>query len=75
MPAVLALELLTTVLLLPKVWRQADWRSLRWLIAGSVCATPLGLLLLAGPGDCRAWGRARVEAKNGLRLGAKHSHA
>ena len=26
-------------------------------------------------GDCRAWGRARVEAKNGLRLGAKHSHA
>lgn len=47
-PAILALELLTTVHLLPSVWRQVDWRSLRWLIAGSVAATPLGLLLLAG---------------------------
>ena len=47
-PAFLALELLTTVHLLPKVWAQIDWRSLRWLAAGSIAATPLGLLLLAG---------------------------
>ncbi len=47
-PAFLALELLTTVHLLPKVWGQVDWRSLRWLAAGSIAATPLGLLLLAG---------------------------
>lgn len=47
-PAVLALELLTTAHLLPGVWRRVDWRSLRWLVAGSLAATPLGLLLLAG---------------------------
>ena len=47
-PAFLALELLTTVHLLPGVWRQVDWRSLRWLIGGAMVATPLGLLLLAG---------------------------
>ena len=47
-PAFLAIELLTTVNLLPGVWRQIDWRSLRWVIAGCALATPLGLLLLAG---------------------------
>lgn len=47
-PAFLAIELLTTVNLLPSVWRQIDWRSLRWVIGGCALATPLGLLLLAG---------------------------
>ncbi len=47
-PAFLALELLTTAHLLPSVWRQVDWRSLRWVIGGCVLATPLGLTLLAG---------------------------
>lgn len=47
-PAFLAIELLTTVNLLPGVWRQIDWRSLRWVIAGCALATPLGLGLLAG---------------------------
>lgn len=47
-PAFLALELLTTAHLLPSVWRQVDWRSLRWVIGGSLLATPLGLTLLAG---------------------------
>lgn len=47
-PAFLALELLTTAHLLPGVWRQVDWRSLRWVIAGCLVATPLGLTLLAG---------------------------
>ena len=47
-PAFLALELLTTVHLLPGVWRQVDWPSLRWVVAGSVLATPLGLTVLAG---------------------------
>lgn len=45
-PAFLALELLTTVNLLPAVWRQIDWKSLRWVIGGSLLATPLGLALL-----------------------------
>ena len=47
-PAFLGLELLTTVNLLPSVWRQIDWRSLRWVVAGCALATPLGLLVLAG---------------------------
>ena len=47
-PAFLAIELLTTVNLLPGIWRQIDWRSLRWVMAGCALATPAGLLLLAG---------------------------
>ncbi|MBL8352622.1 MAG: sulfite exporter TauE/SafE family protein [Burkholderiaceae bacterium] len=47
-PAFLALELLTTLHLLPGVWRRIDWPSLRWVIAGCLVATPFGLLLLAG---------------------------
>lgn len=45
-PAFLALELVTSVGLLPSVWRDVDWRSLRWLVAGCVVATPFGLALL-----------------------------
>lgn len=47
-PAFLALELLTTAHLLPGVWRQIDWASLRWVIGGCLLATPLGLTVLAG---------------------------
>lgn len=47
-PAFLALEILTTAHLLPGVWRQVDWRSLRWVIVGCLLATPFGLQLLAG---------------------------
>jgi len=47
-PAFLALELLTTAHLLPGVWRQIDWKSLRLVIGGCLLATPLGLTLLAG---------------------------
>jgi uncharacterized membrane protein YfcA len=46
-PAFLAIELLTTVNLLPSVWRQIDWRSLRWVIAGCALSTPIGLTVLA----------------------------
>jgi uncharacterized membrane protein YfcA len=47
-PAFLGLELLTTVNLLPSVWREIDWRSLRWVVAGCALATPIGLQVLAG---------------------------
>lgn len=46
-PAFLAVELLTTVNLLPGIRRDIDWRSLRWVIAGCALSTPLGLMLLA----------------------------
>lgn len=46
-PAFLAVELLTSVNLLPSVWRRIDWRSLRWVIAGCALSTPFGLTVLA----------------------------
>jgi uncharacterized membrane protein YfcA len=46
-PAFFALELLTTVNLLPRVWGQIDWGSLRWVIAGCALTTPVGLTALA----------------------------
>ncbi len=45
-PAFLGLELVTSVNLLPGVWRQVDFRSLKWVVAGCALATPLGLMLL-----------------------------
>lgn len=46
-PAFLALEVLTTAHLLPSVWRQIAWPSLRWVMLGCAVATPAGVLLLA----------------------------
>ena len=60
-PAYLALELLTTAHLLPGVWRQVDWRSLRPLLVGAALATPLGMLLLTGvPADAMRLGVSAV---------------
>lgn len=54
-PAFLALELVTSIGLLPGVWREVDWRSLHWLAAGCAVTTPLGLalLLVLDPGATR----------------------
>jgi uncharacterized membrane protein YfcA len=46
-PAFLGLEIVTSVNLLPGVWRQVDFRSLRGVVAGCALATPAGLVLLA----------------------------
>ncbi len=46
-PTVYALEIVASAHLLPKVWREIDWRSLRWLLLGTFAATPFGLYLLA----------------------------
>jgi uncharacterized membrane protein YfcA len=46
-PTVLILEVLASIRLVPQVWRHIDWFSLRWLLAGSLVATPLGVYLLA----------------------------
>ena len=46
-PTVLILEVLASLRLVPQVWRDIDWRSLRWLLAGSLLAVPLGVYLLA----------------------------
>jgi uncharacterized membrane protein YfcA len=46
-PAIFALEVLASISLLPAVWQEIDWRSLRWVIAGCAIATPIGVLALA----------------------------
>jgi len=46
-PTVLILEVFASIRLLPQVWKDIDWHSLRWLLVGSLFATPLGAYLLA----------------------------
>jgi uncharacterized membrane protein YfcA len=46
-PIVLILEVLASIRLVPQVWQHIDWFSLRWLLAGSLVATPFGVYLLA----------------------------
>ncbi len=46
-PLVLILEVLASMRLVPQVWKDIDWHSLRWLLAGSLFATPFGVYLLA----------------------------
>jgi uncharacterized membrane protein YfcA len=46
-PVVLVLEILASAWLLPRVWKQVDWRSLLWLSAGVLVGTPPGVFLLA----------------------------
>jgi len=46
-PAIFALELLASLSLLPYVRRDVNWRSLAWIVAGGMVATPLGVMILA----------------------------
>lgn len=46
-PLVLILEVLASIRLVPQVWQDIDWHSLRWLLVGSLAATPFGVYLLA----------------------------
>jgi uncharacterized protein len=46
-PLVLILEVLASIRLVPQVWKHIDWHSLRWLLIGSLFATPFGVYLLA----------------------------
>ena len=46
-PVVLILEVLASFRLIPQVWREIDWHSLRWLLIGSFFAIPVGVYFLA----------------------------
>ena len=46
-PAVLILEVLASIRLLPQVRKDIDWYSLRWLLLGSLVGIPFGVYLLA----------------------------
>lgn len=46
-PAILILEVAASFWLLPRVWKEVDWRSLTWILLGVLVGTPLGVYLLA----------------------------
>lgn len=46
-PTVLALEVLASLLLLPKVFGEVHWKSMRWLLASTVATMPIGIALLS----------------------------
>lgn len=46
-PAILLWEVAASSWLLPKIWKDVDWRSLIWLGAGSAIGNPIGVYLLA----------------------------
>ncbi len=45
-PLVLLFEVASSIHLLPRLWRQVDWRSLRTLLVATWLATPLGIVIL-----------------------------
>jgi uncharacterized membrane protein YfcA len=45
-PTAFVLEVLASVQMLPSVWRDVHWRSLRWLLVGAVIGTPAGIWVL-----------------------------
>lgn len=46
-PTILMLEVAASLHLLPRIWTEVHWRSVGWLLAGCIAATPLGTHLLA----------------------------
>ena len=50
-PSILILELAASFWLLPKVWKDVDWPSLKWILLGVLVGTPLGVYLLATVSD------------------------
>ncbi|MBW2606860.1 MAG: sulfite exporter TauE/SafE family protein [Deltaproteobacteria bacterium] len=55
-PVILVFEVVASLWLLPKVWRQIHWRSLSWLSIGVLIGTPAGVYLLTNisPNPMRA---------------------
>lgn len=46
-PAIFMLEIAASLHLLPSIWREVHWRSLGWLMVGTVIGTPIGVYALA----------------------------
>lgn len=45
-PTVFVLEVVASAAMLPQVWRQVHWKSLRWLFVGTLIGMPLGMWAL-----------------------------
>ena len=46
-PTIFLLEVAASINLIPSIWREIDWRSIRWLLLGYVVALPFGVFALA----------------------------
>lgn len=46
-PAVLLLDVASSIWLMPRIWQQVDWTSLGWLYLGVLGGSPVGVYLLA----------------------------
>jgi len=46
-PTAFLLEIAASIHMLPLVWRQVDWKILRWLVLGAVLGTPFGITFLS----------------------------
>lgn len=46
-PSIFLLEVAASINLIPSIWREIDWRSIRWLLIGYVIALPFGVFALA----------------------------
>lgn len=46
-PTVLALEVIASVTLLPTVFHDVHWKSMRWMLLSTIATMPLGIALLA----------------------------
>src|SRR6185295_13717693 len=45
-PSIFLLEVAASLNLIPSIWREIDWRSLRWLLLGYIVALPFGVHML-----------------------------
>jgi uncharacterized membrane protein YfcA len=46
-PSIFLLEVAASINMIPAIWRDIDWRSIRWLLLGYVIALPFGIYALA----------------------------
>jgi uncharacterized membrane protein YfcA len=46
-PSIFLLEVAASINLIPSIWREIDWRSIRWLLLGYVVALPFGIFALS----------------------------
>lgn len=46
-PAIFMLEIAASLHMLPSIWRDVHWRSLAFLLAGTIIGTPVGVYFLA----------------------------
>jgi uncharacterized protein len=46
-PTIFLLEVAASINMIPGIWREIDWRSIRWLLLGYVIALPFGIFALA----------------------------